>query len=113
MNKRAVGEQGESKAIDFLLDNGYQILERNFHSRYGEIDIIAQEKDIIVFVEVKYRSNDKFGSPLEAISKRKINSICKTAEKYLNSREVEARFDVIGIQNNKVEHIISAFDYIL
>lgn len=109
-NKRKVGDKGESKAVDYLLSIGYQILERNFYSRYGEIDIIAKDKNSIVFVEVKLRNNDKYGKGLESISKRKISSILKTAQFYLKTDDIDCRFDVISIDSDKIEHIINAFD---
>ena len=74
MNKRAVGNIAEENAVIFLKKNGYEIIKRNFYTRYGEIDIIASEKDVIVFVEVKFRNNNTFGSPLESISSKKIMS---------------------------------------
>ncbi|MBC7474567.1 MAG: YraN family protein, partial [Candidatus Sericytochromatia bacterium] len=88
-------------------------LERNFYSRSGEIDIIAQDNSIIVFVEVKYRTNSSFGSAIESISTKKIIRICKTAKFYLKSKnDFEARFDVISINKDQIEHIVNAFDYV-
>lgn len=80
--------KGEDIAVEFLKKNNYSILERNFRKQYGEIDIIALDKsegkgnEILVFVEVKTRSSQKFGTPLEAISKRKIHEITKTGYYY-------------------------------
>lgn len=111
-NKRRIGNKAEDKAVHFLEAIGYKILQRNFYSRYGEIDIIAEDEDMIVFVEVKYRVNNSFGSPLDSISPKKIRSICKTAGFYLKSREVSARFDVISIVKDEIEHLVNAFDYI-
>ncbi|MBI2031107.1 MAG: YraN family protein [Candidatus Levybacteria bacterium] len=73
---------GEEKACEFLKKNGYKIIERNFRKGYGEIDIIALDGDILVFIEVKTRSSDKFGEPLEAITYFKHKSLIKTAYFY-------------------------------
>lgn len=74
---------GENLASSYLQDRGYKIIERNFGKRYGEIDIIALDKDqTLVFVEVKTRRNKEFGEPLEAITPWKLNSIIKTAQYY-------------------------------
>lgn len=112
MNKRIIGNDAESKAVSFLEHLGYKIIERNFYSRYGEIDIIASDNEFLVFIEVKYRKNNTFGSPMESISSKKINSICRTARIYLKSQDIPVRFDVISITDKKIEHIKSAFDYI-
>ena len=80
--------------------NGYEILERNYRCRQGEIDIIAKEKQEIVFVEVKTRSNLCFGKPREAVDEGKQNHIYKTAKYYLYKHKLEnsyVRFDVIEI----------------
>ncbi len=111
-NKRKVGDQGEDKAVKFLESINYQILERNFYSRFGEIDIIAKDKTTFVFIEVKYRRNQNYGQGLESISKKKILSIIKTAKLYLKSEDIDCRFDVISIDNNQINHVISAFDNI-
>jgi putative endonuclease len=112
-SKRSIGNKAEDKAVLFLENKGFKILQRNFYSRYGEIDIIAEDPGAIVFIEVKYRVNNSFGSPLESISAKKIRSICKTARYYLKSEEINARFDVISITKDSTEHLPNAFDYIL
>lgn len=112
MNKRKIGNKAEDKAVVFLENLGYRIIERNFYSRYGEIDIIAIDKEFFVFIEVKYRKNDSFGSPMESVSSKKIHSICRTAQIYLKSQDVPVRFDVISMTENEIKHIKSAFDYV-
>ena len=67
MNKRQIGSVYELKASDYLTKKGYQIIERNYRCRIGEIDIIAIERDCLCFIEVKYRKNEKTGDPLEAV----------------------------------------------
>lgn len=71
MNQRETGSKYEAIAADYLLQNGYGIRERNFHSRYGEIDIIAGKEDLLVACEVKYRSGGRCGDALEAVDLRK------------------------------------------
>ena len=84
MSNKLKGKLGENRAKEFLLKNGFKILETNFrYSRYGEIDIIAAKNDILYFVEVKYRTTNKFGMPLEAITKAKLKKICNCANYYL------------------------------
>ena len=75
MNKRQIGSVYELKASDYLTKKGYQIIERNYRCRIGEIDIIAIERDCLCFIEVKYRKNEKTGDPLEAVDKRKQQKI--------------------------------------
>ncbi len=73
---------GEGKACEYLRKNGYKIIERNFRKGYGEIDIVAICKDTLVFVEVKTRTSNSFGSPLEAITYWKLKTLIKTAQYY-------------------------------
>ena len=70
-NKRVTGADNEQRATEYLIDNGYSILERNFRNKTGEIDIIAKKDNYIVFVEVKYRSNNKYGYAVEAVNYKK------------------------------------------
>lgn len=112
------GKFGEEYAAQLLLRKGYQIVECNFHSRFGEIDIIAKNDRFIVFAEVKTRDENFTVSPLEAVTARKQNKIYKTALLYLQSHpsQLQPRFDVIGITTKgrqftvkSVEHIENAF----
>ncbi|MCL4418532.1 YraN family protein [Patescibacteria group bacterium] len=99
---------GEEKACRFLQKEGYKIIERNFRIGYGEIDIIAIDKDCLVFVEVKTRTSDKFGTPLEAITPWKIKSLIKTAQLYktLNPKLPEGlRIDAISVKLTNDERI--------
>lgn len=112
LNKRMLGTQKECLAAEYLQKQGMQILERNFRCRLGEIDVIARDGDTLVFTEVKYRKNDRYGSPLEAVNFRKQSTIRKVAEYYLLCNPMDrmaVRFDVIGIQGDKLEHIRNAF----
>lgn len=80
--KISKGRLGEELAAKFLQKQGYKIIERNFHSRVGEIDIIAKDSNTLVFVEVKTRSSKKFGEPVEAVTGQKLKSIEKTCQYY-------------------------------
>ena len=115
-NKRTIGSNYEKIAGQYLEQQGYQIVEYNFHSRFGEIDIIAKHQGYLVFVEVKYRENDKSGHPLEAVSVSKQRTISKCAFYYLQKHKVQeeaVRFDVVGILGNKIQVIQNAFDFIM
>ena len=96
------GKAGENIAIDFLEKQGFKIIEKNWRfSRMGEIDIIACDKNTLVFIEVKARSSNHFGDPLESVNEKKFNKILKLAEIYLsknpNNDYGGYRFDLIGI----------------
>lgn len=114
----ASGKIGEDCASEILLKKGYEIIERNYHSRFGEIDIIAQNSNYIIFVEVKTRDENYSVSPLEAVTVSKQKKLYKTALLYLQSHTslLQPRFDVIGITTKdsnytikSVEHIENAF----
>lgn len=111
MNNRKFGENGEELACQYLERQGYEILERNKHySRFCEIDIIAKQKNTTVFVEVKTRRTNDFGSPFEAITPSKFANIVKGVQYYLseNSNVKDYRIDVIGITIKpelKIEHM--------
>ena len=75
-------KKGEELAVSYLRKNGYKIIERNFRKGYGEIDIVAIHENTLVFIEVKTRTSNSFGSPLESITPWKLESLIKTAEFY-------------------------------
>ena len=100
---RQKGLDGEKIAAKFLQNLGYKIISKNFHSRFGEIDIIVKDKTTIVFVEVKMRSNNSFGTPLESITYSKIEKIKKTAFYFLtinNLNNVDFRIDAVEVLAN-------------
>lgn len=112
------GKLGEQKAKQYLIDLGYQILDTNWHySKNAEIDIIAEDNGIIVFVEVKTRSNLNFGHPFEAINYQKLQKIRTAIYGYLNKLEVKYkgfRLDgiaVIGLDNSEIQHIKNLGQY--
>lgn len=97
---REKGIEGESVAVDFLKANGYKILERNFTTKCGEIDIIARKKSSIVFVEVKTRTSDNFGTPSEAVDRRKLNKLTSVANQYIQKTKLKNfsfRFEIVSI----------------
>lgn len=109
MNNKILGNAGEDFACKYLEKNGYKILERNVrYSRFCEIDIVAQLKDTVVFVEVKTRKTDICGAPVEAVTKSKFEHIKKGVYYYLENHKVKRyRIDVIGITLKpevKIEH---------
>ncbi len=110
------GKFSESLAALYLRMHGYQILDKNYFSRFGEIDIVAKKIKTIVFVEVKARGNNSLYEPAYAVDFYKQKKIVKTARIYLlnkNIEDVDVRFDVIELQKNgmhtKINHIIDAF----
>jgi putative endonuclease len=115
-NIKQIGSQGERKAKEFLISNNYEIIKTNFHSPYGEIDIIAQDDETLVFIEVKTRSCD-LDSALNSISISKRKKISKTASYFLSKNhsfeDMFTRFDVIIIITSKtyisLKHIKEAF----
>ena len=110
-----LGKEGEDIAVDHLLKNGYTIVERNWHFKKAEIDIIAQKEDILAAVEVKTRSTDVFGDPQEFLKPKQKNLLINAMDHYVvsNDLDVEVRFDVIGIiktkEGFKLEHLEDAF----
>jgi putative endonuclease len=113
-----LGSRGEELAAAFLERQGYRIVERNYRKRYGEIDIIAEDGGEIVFVEVKTRKSDRFGSPFEAVDARKQRKISRVATAYLENRNIRnraARFDVVAVRPGSrgepgIEVIRNAFE---
>ncbi len=110
MNNREFGAKGEDLACEYLIKNGYEILERNVHfSRFCEIDIIAKLHEKYIFVEVKTRKNNSFGTPLEAVTKTKYNNIKTGVYTYAQENKIKNfQVDVIGITlypELKIEHL--------
>lgn len=113
MKTREIGNIGEEMAVKFLLKLGYEIVDRNFTKHFGEIDIIAKDRNYLVFIEVKARKNTKFGYPRDFVNHKKIKKLQETAQYYMIDKNLNIpfRFDVIEIifEENKIEHIINAF----
>ncbi len=115
---KTIGNFGENEAEKFLRKNGYKILERNYETKLGEIDIIAQKDDYICFIEVKTRSNENYGTPRDAVNYHKQKKIISVAKYYMltKNKDMFLRFDVIEVVVNKdktkvekIEHIEDAF----
>ena len=113
---KLLGAWGEALAAEYLRKKHYKLLASGYRSRFGEIDLIVKNRKTLVFVEVKYRENDKSGHPLEAVSVSKQRTISKCAFYYLQKHKVQeeaVRFDVVGILGNKIQVIQNAFDFIM
>ncbi len=114
-NHNDLGSQGEQQAVDFLIKNGYQILERNWRYKHAEIDIIALKHDQLIVVEVKTRSEGFVIDPIQAVSKKKIQLLITAINSYVDKRSIdsEIRFDIISVIKAKstfhIEHIEDAF----
>ena len=111
-NNKTTGKSGEDIACLFLQKQGYKILARNFrYSRLAEIDIIARDRDNLVFVEVKTRTNESCGHPFEAINHKKLEQIFKAGLAYIQTTEEEYKkfridiISVLGKDNPKIEHL--------
>jgi putative endonuclease len=112
MNRRQIGSNYEQAAATYLSRQGYQILCMNYRCYCGEIDIIAKEKDTLVFIEVKYRRTSNFGDPAQAVNKKKQWKIYKSAQFYMKEhaiRDVPCRFDIVAIQGEQIRIIKNAF----
>lgn len=117
MNKRSVGTEYEARAAAYLESQGYRILERNYRTKIGEIDLIARDGAVLVFVEVKYRSGLNYGYPIEAVGPRKAATIRLVASQYLqthgfyNQNKIMpiCRFDVVSILKDQITLVKDAF----
>lgn len=116
LNKRRKGNDYERVAGNYLESQGYQILEYNFYTRAGEIDIIAKHEGYLVFLEVKYRKDENKGHPLEAVQIQKQRTISRCALYYMKKKGVSdmpVRFDVVGILGEEIILIQNAFDFVM
>lgn len=116
-HKQILGQEGERIAESYLRKKGYRVVERNYRCPVGELDLILLDRRVVVFVEVKTRSDDRFGAPLESVGPRKQQKMIKTALFFLSRHRLhnrDARFDVVGISYQggepMVEHVENAFE---
>jgi len=116
MNRKTTGDHAEQLACRFLQQRGLQLLSRNYRCKGGEIDLVMQHGDSLVFVEVRYRHRTAFGTPAETVSSRKQARIIHCAQCYLSQHRAwnrAARFDVVciagGLQRHRVEWLPDAF----
>jgi putative endonuclease len=119
MKTSVEGGWGESVAAEYLRKKGYEIIAANYHSRFGEIDLIAQKDDIIAFIEVKTRKNVSYARPMESVTPIKMKKIVSTAMLWLQSHKCEnqPRFDVIEVYTGedltqkpkRIEHLENVY----
>ncbi len=119
MNKRRTGAEKETLACRYLEERGVRIVERNYRTRAGEIDIIGLHEGFLVFVEVKYRTDLRCGFPEEAVTCAKQRTICRTAQWYIFTHEQTAarayrgvRYDVVGMLGDQIRWTKNAFDHL-
>lgn len=112
-----LGKKGEQLAVNYLMNEGYKIVERNWRFQKAEIDIIATKEKMLISVEVKTRSNNDYGNPQDFVNSKKIKLMILAMNEYILKRnlDIELRFDIIAITKNKssfnVEHFQDAFLY--
>jgi len=103
--KRIIGNRGEDEAVRYLISKGYKIIKRNYSCKFGEIDIIARQKNTLIFVEVKTRKNNYFGEPQEFVDYRKLERINMAMDFFINNYKIgdnyNLRIDVIEIIFNE------------
>lgn len=118
--KDSTGRLGEAVAIEYLAGRGYKIVETNYRQPFGEIDIVAYAQETLVFVEVKTRHSNDYGTPSEAVDGRKRRQLSRIAQEYIQRHRLHdapARFDVVAILLDRddrpvtIELIENAFDY--
>ena len=98
--RHELGARGETAAVKALRRAGYKIRDRNYHTRWGEVDIIADQRDVLAFVEVKTRSDDRRGAPAEAVTPRKQVRLHRAAQCYVQEHHLQerlCRFDVVSV----------------
>lgn len=116
MNKRTIGSNKELLVVEYLNNNNISVLEINFRCRTGEIDIIGRDGETYVFFEVKYRTSSEYGFASEAVDIKKQYKICRVFDYYrmINGLDdfCSFRFDVVAIDNDKIDWIKNAYEYI-
>lgn len=110
-----LGKQGEEISVQYLMNHGYLILERNWRFSKAEVDIIATKGDVLIIVEVKTRSNIYFGNPEDFISSKKKKLLISAANEFITTRDLdfEVRFDILAVEisqnDTKIKHIEGAY----
>lgn len=110
-----LGKKGEQLAVDFLLKNNYEVIERNYRFEKAEVDIIAKKDQTLAIIEVKTRSTSDFGNPQDFVKPKQIQRLVKAIDEYVteNDLDVEIRFDIIAIvktgKSYDIEHLKNAF----
>lgn len=109
MTRLADGQAAESLAADYLQRQGLAVLERNYRSLHGEIDLVCREGDTLVFVEVRYRSRSDYGTPAETVGAHKQARLRATAEHYLlthRGSKSNGRFDIVAVSGNLADAML-------
>lgn len=111
LHNKELGKKGENAAVRYLKLRRWRIIERNFVSPFGEIDIIARKGDTLAFIEVKTRLTDTYGSPSEAVDNRRKQRYISGANYFLMNKNIDltVRFDIIEVYRGKINHIKNAF----
>ncbi|MCR5719140.1 MAG: YraN family protein [Lachnospiraceae bacterium] len=116
MNKRQLGGEKEQIAAGYLTQRGFVVKEMNYRVRQGEIDIVGMDQDTLVFCEVKYRKTNKAGFAADAVTAKKIRNICRVSNFYRMYHQIPLntgiRYDVIAIDDDKINWIKNAFSYL-
>lgn len=110
LHPQKLGKLGEDIALAHLLEKGYSLIDRNFRGRYGELDIVMLHEGVLVFVEVKTRIGDQFGSPEEAVTPRKLHEVIQTAYYYSSLHPTlpeDIRIDVVALVLTEEEDVVS------
>ena len=108
---KETGRRGEEIAMQYLLDKGYELVSHNFSTRFGEIDLIMRDKEILVFVEVKTKKGLGWGSPEEMFTRGKYERVKRMASVYLKGREVACRIDMVAVVLNVENEPVSVQHY--
>jgi len=115
-SRRMTGAKKEEAAANYLIKQGYEILERNYHCRFAELDIVAREGEYLCFVEVKYRNSSRYEAPEGVISFKKMQKVCQGASFFMRENRIlpdtPIRFDVVMMIDDEITLIRNAFDYI-
>jgi len=117
--RQQLGKDSEQLAVEYLQKEGYEILQRNYRIRSGEIDVVAKEKNTLVFIEVKSRSTTRYGHAIQSLTRQQQKRLSKTALTYMHQHKLKdqsARFDVVAIQKNQymgieIRLIKNAFEF--
>ena len=115
-NQREVGTEQEGKAVTYLEEYGYEMMDQNYWCRFGELDIVARDGKYLCFIEVKYRESNRYGAPEGVISEAKRKKICITSQFYMKEKRIPVdtpvRYDVVLIVGTEIQLIQNAFCYI-
>ena len=114
MNRRKTGTAYEEIAVNYLREQGIYIREMNYRISEGEIDVIGEDKECIIFIEVKYRKTASYGEPWEAVSIHKQKKICNVARQYCYSRRIrkQVRYDIVSICGEEILWFQNAFEHL-